>query len=174
MRSKRGFVLMETIIVISVLCIVLIVLYGAYNKMLIDVNNKSLYDNTEYIYKSTVLREYLEESIDIVNFMGSDYVKGYCSDQLDYYKSCGDPSVDGSELLSFMKVRGVYFILWDDNSNKIGRFGQLEPTTQKYIKTIDEEILNEPYRIMVVMYESENNYYEGEYEYAYLRFGSRG
>ncbi len=174
MKKNRGFVLMETIVVVTVLCVVLVILYGAYSKIFIEVNNKSLHDNTEYIYKSRVIREYLEEKIDIVDFMGSDYVSGYCSDLLPQFKSCKDTSLDGNDLFNFMKIKGIYFILWDEKSLLTGRFNSLEPTTQQYMYKIDEEISDEPYRIMVVMFESENGYVEGEYEYAHLRFGSRG
>lgn len=173
-KNKRGFVLMETIVVVTVLCVVLVILYGAYSKILIEVSNKSLHDNTEYIYKTRVIREFLEDKVDIVDFMASEYVVGYCSDLLPQYKNCNDTSLEGNELFSFMKIKGIYFVLWDKNTTMTGRFNPLEPTTQQYMYTIDEEISDEPYRIMVVMYESENEYMEGEYEYAHLRFGSRG
>jgi len=60
-KKSKGFVLMEAIVVISVLCVILVILYGAYSKLLIDVKKKSLYDNTEYIYKTSVIRKYFEE-----------------------------------------------------------------------------------------------------------------
>ena len=175
MKRNGGFVLMETIVVISVLCVVLLVLYGAYSKMLLDVSSRSLHDNTEYIYKSEVLRDYLEDKIDIVDFMGTNFVSAYCSDQLSQFTSCTkETSLDGNDLFEFMGVKGIYFILWDKNTYTTGRYAELEPTTQQYINTIDAAIPSEAYRMMVVMYASENNYVEDEYEYAYLRFGSRG
>ncbi len=172
-NDNRGFVLMETIVVVTVLCVILLVLFGAYSKILIDVNSKSLHDNTEYIYKSRIIREFLEEKVDIENFMGSDYVTAYCSDLLPQFTSCKDVNLDGNDLFAFMKVKGIYFALWDKSVLQTGHFNILEPTTQKYLQSVDAEMDVDAYRIMVVMYESENNYSENEYEYAYLRFGSR-
>ena len=45
--NQKGFVLMETIVVIFVLCVILVMLYASYSNLLISVQNKSLYDNTE-------------------------------------------------------------------------------------------------------------------------------
>ena len=71
--NQKAFVLMETIVVIFVLCVILVMLYASYSNLLISVQNKSLYDNTEYIYKTQLVREYLEEKneeyIDEVNIL---------------------------------------------------------------------------------------------------------
>ena len=174
MINKKGFVLMETIVVITVLCVVLVTLFGAYSKILIDVSNRSLYNNTEYVYKSSIIREYLESKLNIVEFMGTEYVSGYCSNQLSQYKNCDADDLEGADIFNFMGVRGIYFILWDKDATLSGRFSRLEPTTQKFISSIDVPIESEPVRMMIVMYASENNYIANEYEYAFLRFGSRG
>lgn len=181
-KHNRAFVLMETIVVITVLCIILIVLFAAYSKILVDVEARSYHDNTEYIYKSQVIRKFLESRLDIVNFMGNKYVSTYCSNQLPGYKQCSDATVEGNKVFSHMKVQGIYFISWDDKANSKGRYIELEPTTQKYISSIDVPVEKEMYRIMIVMYESENGNIEygnegltePKYEYASLRFGSRG
>ena len=58
--KKNGFVLVETIVVILVLCVLLIMLYGGYMNVISAVQRKSYYDNTEYIYKTNLVKEYLE------------------------------------------------------------------------------------------------------------------
>lgn len=106
---KKGFVLMETIVVISVLCVILVILYASYNKVLTSVSHQSLYNNTEYIYKSNVVRQYLESKINITEFMGSNYLKVYCSDNLELYNNCTDGVIDGSDIFKFLKVKSIYF-----------------------------------------------------------------
>ena len=64
--KNKGFVLVETIVVILVLCVLLIMLYGGYMNVISAVQRKSYYDNTEYIYKTNLVKEYLESS----NFSG--------------------------------------------------------------------------------------------------------
>jgi len=49
--KKKGFVLMETIIVISVLCVILITLFVSFSTVLIAVEKRTVYDNTEYLIK---------------------------------------------------------------------------------------------------------------------------
>ena len=50
--NKKAFVLLETIVVITVLSVTLIVLYASYSKIISDSRKKMFYDNTEYIYKT--------------------------------------------------------------------------------------------------------------------------
>ena len=90
--NQKAFVLMETIVVIFVLCVILVMLYASYSNLLISVQNKSLYDNTEYIYKTQLVREYLEEKneeyIDEVNIVcNNDDTSNQCSDDLYEFKN---------------------------------------------------------------------------------------
>ena len=50
MLNKKGFVLLETIIVMSVLLIGMILLYSNYNKLFINYGKISYSDNVEDIY----------------------------------------------------------------------------------------------------------------------------
>lgn len=157
--NQKGFVLMETIVVIFVLCVILVMLYASYSNLLISVQNKSLYDNTEYIYKTQLVREYLEEKneeyIDEVNIVcNNDDTSNQCSD----------------DLYEFLKIQAIYITPWNTGDINDTIANSMEPTTQKYYKYLDPKDIPGAYRI-IVMYESENG--ADGYEYASLKFGSR-
>lgn len=169
MKNKRGFVLAETIVVITVLCVILIVLYASYNSLLINVKKKSNYDNTEYLYKTSVIRKYLEPRVNISTLFGDKTYGVYCSNTLEAYDDCSS-IVDGGDLFKFLKVNAIYITQWDANLAGIANYMELEATTQGYIKYLDAEAMpNVVYRI-IVMFEADND----QYEYGSLRFGSRG
>lgn len=172
--KKNGFVLMETIIVITVLCIVLVVIYASYSKLLIDVNKKSLYDKTEYIYKTNIVREYVEDVLDESKYSTSTYYV-YCRNKLDDLK-CFDDKITGNyenDLFKTLGVEAVYITLWNVNEISDSDISGFEATTQNYIKKLDPTDIS-AFRI-IVMFDSENNDTEQKvYEYATLRFGSRG
>lgn len=60
--NNKGFVMIETIIVVTILSIGLISLYSSYNLILSKASTKSYYDNAEHVYKSYFVGKYLEEN----------------------------------------------------------------------------------------------------------------
>lgn len=175
---RKGFVLMETIIVITVLCVVLVTLYGAYSKLLIDVNKKSLYDKTEYIYKTNVVRDYLENLfkdgvLDINDYTSRTFYE-HCRNSLSANK-CYDDDMSGNyenDFFKFLKVEAVYITLWNVGNISENDISGFEATTQNYIKKMDPT--DEGGFRIIVMFKSENNDTDNDvYEYATLRFGGR-
>ncbi len=170
MRNERGFVLAETIVVITVLCVILIMLYASYNNLLIGVKKKSFFDNTEYVYKTSVVRKYLEPKINISSLFQDKTYGVYCSNTLVAYDDCSSSSIDGYELFKFLRINAIYVTPWDANNAGVANYLDLEATTQSYIKYLDAEIMPSLVYRLIVMYEAD----DGHYEYASLRFGSRG
>lgn len=56
---KKGFALLETIIVISFLAVSLLLLYGTFTNMMNNSKRNILYDDASNIYKVYYLKEYL-------------------------------------------------------------------------------------------------------------------
>ena len=56
---KRGFALLETLIVITFLIVSLLLLYGTFSNMLSNSKKNILYDNVSNIYKAYYVKEYL-------------------------------------------------------------------------------------------------------------------
>lgn len=62
--NKKGFVLMETIIVIVVISVALLTLFSSYNKILTKLKAENKYDTSEYIYMTMYVKKALEGKID--------------------------------------------------------------------------------------------------------------
>lgn len=172
MKKMKGFVLTETIVVITVLCVIMITLYAAYSSVLIKVNKKSLYDNTEYIYKTNIIRDYLEDTLNRDDYETNYYVVCNTMSNPCY----GESSTTYLEkLLRELKVKAIYITNWNVDEISDADLAQFEATTQAYIKTLDYmSTTTTAYRI-VVMYEDENSGSKRDvYQYATLRFGDRG
>ena len=56
---KKGFALLETLIVITFLIVSLLLLYGTFSNMLSNSKKNILYDNASNIYKAYYVKEYL-------------------------------------------------------------------------------------------------------------------
>lgn len=62
MIKKNGFVMIETIVVITILTIGLVSLYASYSLILSKSVTKSNHDNISYIYKAYHVAKYLEDT----------------------------------------------------------------------------------------------------------------
>lgn len=58
--TKKGFVLMETIIVIVVISVSLLTLFSSYNKIMSKAKIENKYDTSEYIYITKWIKDYLK------------------------------------------------------------------------------------------------------------------
>lgn len=65
---KNGFVFIETIITVVILCASLIYLYSSYNSMINNEETRVYYDDVAYIYRTSYFRDYLlnNSNIEIV------------------------------------------------------------------------------------------------------------
>ena len=68
MKNIKGFVMIETIIVIIILTVGLISLYSSYSVILSKSKVKSNYDNIEYLYKAYFIGNYLVDNNVFSNF----------------------------------------------------------------------------------------------------------
>ena len=61
--KNKGFVLMETIVVIVVISVALVTVFASYNKILSKLKTENKYDTSEYIYMTNYIKENLEDTI---------------------------------------------------------------------------------------------------------------
>lgn len=171
---KKGFVLVETIAVITVLCIILVLLYASYSNLIKSVEEKSLYDNTEYIYKTAIVRDYILEHKDGPLSLTDSII--YCRNNSSnecYNETC---ATDNCNFFRFLKVQAVYITPWE-TSGITGAISHIEATTQKYIRYIDAKNMPTYNNRIIVMYIDENNdkpikdgkRIEESYQYASLK-----
>lgn len=157
---KKGFVLMETIIVVSVLCIAMVLLYGAYSNIKSITMARSLYDNTEYIYKTAVVRDYLKEG----DLSLDDYDR-LCQDGINGNGCSSD------EVLEFLRVKAIYIMDWNfDNSLYKNVESEYNATTIKYLDHIDADSHPNWKRIVVMYYDVRDDTNLEKYQYASLRY----
>ena len=90
---KRGFALLETIIVITFVSVSLLLLYGTFTSMIQNSKQNILYDDAPNIYKMYYLKEYLKlnglqdhMSGDIRELTCDDFSFSSCEYVLDEFK----------------------------------------------------------------------------------------
>ena len=133
--NKKGFVLIETIVVILVLCVLLIMLYGGYMNVITSVQKKSHYDNTEYIYKTTLVKDYL---LEINTNIETETIITICQGK----DRCLERFTDNymKELINQMHINSIYITNWNPASIGKNNFSSLEATTQNYLNKLDATI----------------------------------
>lgn len=57
--KNKGFVLMETIVVIVVISVALLTIFSSYSKILSKVKSENKYDTSEYIYMTKYIKEHI-------------------------------------------------------------------------------------------------------------------
>lgn len=90
--KNKGFVLMETIVVIVVISVALLTIFSSYNKILRKVKSENKYDTSEYIYMTNYIKEYLQEPTKcIYPLIAYDIMPTSNFDFPDHYEkdSCG-------------------------------------------------------------------------------------
>ncbi len=172
--KRKGFVLMETIIVISVLCVILIALFVSFSTVLLSVEKRTAYDNTEYLYKTSLVRNYLESVLSEAMYDTSSFYT-VCRNSQSTSKCHKDHATGEyqNDIFYFLGVESVYITVWNVANITPEHMLGFEATTQKYLTSIDSP--NEQGFRIVVMFKNENDEAEAlQYQYASLRFGSRG
>lgn len=139
--NKKGFVMIETIIVISVLSIGLMALYSSYSIILRRTTTKSSYDNAEYIYKTYFINKNLLASYsDYINLPKTlyDYDKktSTATGYLSNYK----------ELLENMGVSKIYLTTYNVSNINLLIF---DGTTINYLRSIKDDTTGFSYRLIV-------------------------
>ena len=74
--NKKGFVLMETIVVIVVVSVELLTIFSSYNKILSKLRTENKYDTSEYIYITKYIKDYMQRTMNITE----NYINNIISD----------------------------------------------------------------------------------------------
>ena len=78
MKNKKGFVFIETIIMIVVLAVSLLAIYGAYSAAINDEKTRLTYDDASHLYRNYYILNYLYsnnlKSFITSNLTGDNYV----------------------------------------------------------------------------------------------------
>lgn len=95
---KKGFALLETLIVITFLAVSLLLLYGTFTNMLDNSKKNILYDNASNIYKAYYLKEYF--SLGNLNNIETDSIREI---------TCSEINISGcATIINKLQISKVY------------------------------------------------------------------
>lgn len=153
LKDNKGFVLIETIIVMSVITLSMIILYSTYNKMINSYGSISYYDTVEDVYTAYYV-------------YGLNQVLGYNSESNIINTS--DNTYE--DILSNFNIKKIYYFNKSDVNNLTNNTLDIlkyDGTTINYLNNIKNKInvncTKEPC-LTVVKIERDNHYYFAKYE----------
>ncbi len=135
--KKKGFVLMETIIVIVIISLALLSIFSSYNRILTKLKTENKYDTSEYLYMTKYIRDILKtKHVSVCNV-----TDGCKSEELSSY--LGD-------IKSLFKVKKVYLLT---NINNIGPYlSGYDANIIDYVRKLDIDDFS---NILIVEYEKQ-------------------
>ncbi len=135
---KKGFVLMESIVVILIVTISLLTIFSSYNKILSKLREENKYDTTEYLYMTNQVKKIIQK----YNLSPSIFNMKQPSSSTNILKEYKENDTYES-LLDTYNVKKVY-ILSNINNLAKDNLKKFDGYIIDYIKkldTSDEEIL---------------------------------
>ena len=74
MKNRKGFMFVETIMVMTILTTSLLTIYITFSRVLLNEKRRAMFDDTSYLYRTYLIEDYLA-SLNI-----SRYIKTYLVD----------------------------------------------------------------------------------------------
>lgn len=145
---KKGFVFVETLIVLTVLLVAVVGMFGTYIKISSDIENRKHYDNISDLYKTDIIRNYIISSNLVGNSSFIEISKSNCS---LYMKS------NCEILIDTLNVENIYINLSGIESTLLSNSNSISNSMKEYLKTIDKDN-NKRYIIVNYKYNDKNYY----------------
>lgn len=139
---KKGFVFLETLLLITVLTGTVLALYSNYITVTTNISSRVNYDRISDLYKVDVIRSYFKSDISLdsnINVNSSNcltYMNGECSSILD-----------------LLDVKEIYIL------NDINNISDVPNSMKLYLKTINDSDSSHYY--IVVQFKIDNDNYYG-------------
>ena len=80
--NKKGFVLMETIVVIVVVSVALLTIFSSYNKILSKLRTENKYDTSEYIYMTKYIKDSMNADTEVQDIVTENNITNYTNSNL--------------------------------------------------------------------------------------------
>ena len=126
MIKNKGFVLMETIVVIVVISVALLTIFSSYNKILSKVKSENKYDTSEYIY----MTKYIKDNLKSICNLATINVNDINNTIITNYATC-----NGGSKFSIFDVEKIYILT---NLNTAGTNAyKLDAYMIDYIRKLD-------------------------------------
>lgn len=169
--NRKGFVLIETIIVMTVISLALILLYGTYVKILQNSSTVSYYEQTEDIYTAYYVftisnkLDYPNEKRIEVQYPEANENQQETQTQDETLKKNLDP------VLSNLGIEKIYFFNKNDAENLTKNLISYDGTTINYLRSIENKVITSECKesdttpcLTVVKIKRNNKYYFAKYE----------
>lgn len=180
MKNKKGFVFVETIVVVAVLTISLLMVYSTYSSMLMKEKTRMKYNDSVYLYRTYYLTKFFKNfRMDILaNRLGEkeennngEIVKkytmltGFDHSSKEIFLNEEDNVGFAEDLKAQLHIRNLYFTYKDlrflqectNASGKCEALVQVRDSAADYLKTIGGE--GSGYRIVVEFSENKDGSY---------------
>lgn len=139
--KNKGFVLMETIVVIVVISVALLTIFSSYNKILRKTKEENKYDTSEYIYMTEYVKKYLNShsctnstNIEVYE-MGKPDTGSRNKTLKNYFSAdCGFNSSNNP-----FNIKGIYLLkyLTEVNEDDINDLQNFNANMIDYIRKLD-------------------------------------
>ena len=153
LKQKKGYILLETLVVVGVLSIVLVGMYSSFINMYSIFKERRTYDNTEFLYKTKVLREQLTMTADL----GSSKIVTICNNN-DASNKCENNSEYGSIFEEF-GIQYAFFAVANITSGDVNGMTNIPVTVKRYIRDLDTDADSNDV-ILIVGYQTDEIGYE--------------
>ena len=136
--KKNGYILLETIVVLTILGGLLVTLYLSFNKIILKSKEVDNYNNTEYLYKANYARNLMYYSTlfnqQIIYWINQNNTNN--EKKAILYKTSDEIMDSMPDVKEDLKAIGVYkiFIIPGDYDYDGTRGGKVEASAEKFIK----------------------------------------
>ncbi len=145
---KKGFVFIETLIVLIVLLITVVGIYGTYIKISSDIESRKIFDNIGDLYKTDTIRSTFTTN----NFTNSNGYLEITPSNCNSYMS-----TTCQTLMSSLNTQKIYINIDSINSLLLSSENNLPNSLKEYLRTINNN-KNERYIIVNYKYNDKNYY----------------
>lgn len=145
---KKGFIFMETLIVIVVLLVSVVGMFGMYTRIASDVESRKYYDNISDLYKTDILRSLvnIDTIIGSSSFIEINPIN--CSSYMD--SSC-------TSVINSLKAEKIFINLSSVDEIMTNQNNGINNSMRDYLRTINKD---GNYRFIIVNYKyNDKNYY---------------
>ena len=127
---KKGFVFVETLVVLVVLLVTVVGMFGMYTRITTDIESRKYYDNVSDLYKTDILRSLV--NINSLNSSSSfiEINKSNCNTYMN--SSC-------SSVMSSLNVENIYINLTNVESMILSESNGLKNSMREYLRTINKD-----------------------------------
>ncbi len=145
---KKGFIFMETLIVLVVLMVTVVGMYGMFVRLSTDIENRKYYDNISDLYKTDILRSEINKSKLTSTSSLIEITKNNCSTYMS--SSCASimTSLNADKII--INIDSIESLILSENNG-------IKNSMREYLKTINKNGNN---RYIIVNYKNnDKNYY---------------